>query len=930
MNGRLVLKRCFNYKNSAIEVLSTYYVYDDFGKLAFVLPPMVGADGAGAISQATLDNLCYQYQYDQRGRMIQKKIPGKGWEYIVYNILDQPVATQDIIQQGNKQWIFTKYDALGRPVQTGIWNNGGTSVTRASLQTTLTGIATNLHEAPVNSGNGYTNVSWPTANVTATLSLDYYDTYANIPGLPATYTLSSGVSKMLRTLPTVKKTAILNTPTDQLWDVIYYDDLGRTTHTYSQHYLGGTANTNNYDHSTITYNFANAPTTSARQHWNTASTAVPLLTITNTYTYDQVGRKRSSWEQITNGSDALNGAKVLVSRTDYDEAGQTLTKHLHGTDTVNFYQNVAYTYNERGWLLSSSAPLFAINFYYTTLANKAYNGNLMYQYWGTPGNTNTRFAYNYDSLDRLLAGSSTANNNEYPAYDQNGNISALNRWKAGSSSDVLSYNYTVGGLPTNQLQYVNNSNTTNTTMVSGITNYLYDGNGNMLSATNSSGYPAQNKSITYNLLNLPLVVTVPTGTVTYTYDATGNKLRKVAVTNSVSTVTDYISGIQYKTNSTALDFIQTEEGKAVPTTSNGYDYYYYLGDNLGNTRVTFDTQTGFLQTDDYYPFGLEIPGTVASPKNEYLYNRKELQEELKEYDYGARFYDPVIGRWNTIDPLAEISRRFSPYNYVENNPIRLIDVDGMFSGDPSASNNQYDAAADYIDNYIAEQNEKDEAKKEAVKQGASWALAAAPGGGGHKGPGDKKKKGGNAGGSNGGNNKKPAHDSPDWVYKIPVWGEAAQAGDSWEDGNYGEAAVHEVTGFAELALFAEDQVVSAWNKVGDFFIKRFTTSASETVFDVTKSYMGSSEMSTYIRELEAGFKGGGSKLPADHKLTTNQLNALSENLKLTITKTIPNASTKQAIINQLANPRWRFIDQIPGGRAAINQAIKGLGIIFKY
>jgi len=182
----------------------------------------------------------------------------------------------------------------------------------------------------------------------------------------------------------------------------------------------------------------------------------------------------------------------------------------------------------------------------------------------------------------------------------------------------------------------------------------YDGNGNL---TSDPSKGLSGITIQYNLLNLPL-------SITYTYDALGNKLRRVS---TVTGKTDYIGGIQYDDNNTGtstLSFIQTEEGQATATPS-GYDYTYYLGDNLGNTRVTFDTKDGIAkvtQKDDYYPFGMEINAKVPSVKNEYLYNKKELQEELSEYDYGARFYDPVIGRWNVIDPIAEVSRRFSPVN----------------------------------------------------------------------------------------------------------------------------------------------------------------------------------------------------------------------------------------------------------------------------
>ncbi|MBI9039709.1 MAG: hypothetical protein JEY97_16385 [Bacteroidales bacterium] len=139
-----------------------------------------------------------------------------------------------------------------------------------------------------------------------------------------------------------------------------------------------------------------------------------------------------------------------------------------------------------------------------------------------------------------------------------------------------------------------------------------------------------------------------------------------------------------------LKYILTDEGRVMVNEGNTYDYQYFLKDHLGNTRVTF-TETGeIIQEDAYYPevypdFNIgrmQMNGlcheTGTDFLNKNLYNGKELQDDfgLDWYDYGARFYDPALGRWHVIDNLSENSISITPYHYCINNPIAFIDPNG--------------------------------------------------------------------------------------------------------------------------------------------------------------------------------------------------------------------------------------------------------------
>jgi RHS repeat-associated protein len=147
----------------------------------------------------------------------------------------------------------------------------------------------------------------------------------------------------------------------------------------------------------------------------------------------------------------------------------------------------------------------------------------------------------------------------------------------------------------------------------------------------------------------------------------------------------YYSG-SYIYQGNSLDYILHAEGKYKLGSTDG-GYHYNVTDHLGNVRlvVKADANRTILDQTDYYPFGMAMNMSLFSSgqKNLYKYNGKELQEDeigngsLDWYDYGARMYDPALGRWNCVDPLSDFFPGISPYNYALNNPIRYIDVYGL-------------------------------------------------------------------------------------------------------------------------------------------------------------------------------------------------------------------------------------------------------------
>ncbi|WP_277016297.1 RHS repeat domain-containing protein [Flavobacterium lindanitolerans] len=682
---------------------------------------------------------------------MEKKLPGKQWEFIVYDSLDRVIATGPALSPfsdmpGTLGWLFTKYDVFGRVAYTGWMQASVTSAERNTLQAARNAQVSNLSEAKTTSDNSvngvafrYTNQAWPSGSGWHVLTVNYYDDYA-FPGAPAAFPDVEGqpvyynLTVKPKGLPTGSWTRVPETSTAAAGETSYilYDYKDRPIRSRISNYLGG------YTQTDTKLDFSGKTLYTVAQHKRTDADAP--LTVREDFTYSSQDRLLSRTHKVNS-----NPAELL-SLNIYDELGQLISKKTGGQDLSGNspFQKVDYAYTVRGWLKgindtgTLSKPgdpldLFAFRINYDKVENTTgyevkplYNGNIAETFWRAASDNYLRsYDHAYDAMNRLTRsfyqkeGLATHSYNEDVQYDRNGNIKGLQRNGASDGSfaqgiDILTYTY--DPQKPNMLRKVMDASLSpqgfrddSDGITDPVDDYAYDDFGNMTAD--------QNKGITgisYNQFSLPTKILFGSESqkIEYLYTAGGKKVRKnISHWNYLETaLVDYLDGFQYRDG--RLQFFPTSEGYVRVADLGGiyaYSYVYNYTDHLGNIRLSYamDPQSPnglkILEENHYYPFGLKHtnynsnvlvhredagalkikdpdfpkPSAPILPYN-YKYNGKEFQDEMgmNWYDYGARNYDPAIGRWMNTDPLAEKYKRWTPYNYAMDNPVRFIDPDG--------------------------------------------------------------------------------------------------------------------------------------------------------------------------------------------------------------------------------------------------------------
>lgn len=627
--GRVVLKKvqlADSPGSAYVGWLSTYYIYDDFGRLRYVVQPKgvewlwVNSWSFGASGGTTVKNeLCFIYEYDAEGRMITKKVPGSGIVYMCYDKRNRPVFTQDSLLRSKNKWLVTFYDRLNRPDSTALYSN---SQTRSQLQAVLDTITANNPVPTISSGSltmlTYTYYDSYTMPGSGTFSQTQVNTAmaAVSPGDEVPDTLAK--TDLTRGLVTGARVRMLDS-TIFLKTTTFYDTKGHVLQTQSSNHKGGT------DSVSIVYSFTGKTLSSYLEHNNPAAalagTQNTKITTRNIY--------NNSYLLHTENKINSESWKRIV-KMEYDSLGKP-KKKMMGDSLSNFFVNMDY--NIRGWLTGinktaygnlesgsiSSTDFYGaifseVLFYNYGYTKQNYNGNISGIKWANATDKQARsFGYDYDNANRLKQADFTQKNGsswnvsagiDYSLalirYDANGNILNLNQkaLKLGSSSTIDQMRYDYASNSNKLMRVTDTASDPATTLgdfkdgANGSDDYSYDGNGSMTLDNNKDI-----SSITYNYLSLPDTITVTgKGTIVYSYDAAGNKLRKKVTEGSVVTNIDYLSGFMYRKDT--LESTGHEEGRiryAKKYYLNGdsaykWQYDYFYKDHLGSIRAIVTEQ----------------------------------------------------------------------------------------------------------------------------------------------------------------------------------------------------------------------------------------------------------------------------------------------------------------------------------------------------
>ncbi len=582
------------------------------------------------------DKFAFQYKYDSRKRMTHKKVPGADWVYMVYDDRDRLVLTQDGVHRAKspREWTFTKYDALNRPVLTGIYKDvdNNDQVDMQAVVNTFYDNTNEWFEATGEVVHGYTNQSFPlVSSENQYLTVNYYDNYTfkELIGQNTT-TYDYDNSRLVasgdddgqedqafdRVLGQVTGTRIKNLETNEwMWSVNYYDDRYRNIQVIAQNHKGG------LDKVTNVYDFVGKVLRTKTDH---SVAGVSPVATTRKLTYDHAGRlleiEHSTTTTTTNTN---NTTTVVIAKNEYNELGQLVTKKLHEGGN-GFIQHVDYRYNIRGWLTrinnsdlneldGGPKDFFGMELGYNTDigvggSSLQYNGNISAIKYSTNQGlglnvagddpileaTERGYAFAYDPMNRLQEAAHREKTLSWNAttayreggfqYDLNGNILNLIRTgKEGADMDDLSYHY-----DGNRLMHVTDATNAEEGFKDGNTvgdDYIYDANGNMIADKNKNI-----ANIQYNHLNLPSIVTKTTGEhINYIYNAGGIKVSQEVYDASdvLQKKTDYVGEFFYENDT--LKFVSHEEGRVVMTGTDP-EYQYTLKDHLGNSRITFTSK----------------------------------------------------------------------------------------------------------------------------------------------------------------------------------------------------------------------------------------------------------------------------------------------------------------------------------------------------